>query len=75
MMNERARLLGDLDRLDAPCTFWWRDDDAGRPSPRLDRLLSSAERLAVPLALVWAALGLWLGRTQQRIVRKTPPAR
>jgi AAA family ATP:ADP antiporter len=24
---------------------------------------------AVPLALVWAALGIWLGRTQQRVAR------
>ena len=42
---------------------------------RLGMGLAGLASVAVPLALVWAALGLWLGRTQQRIVRKTPPAR
>jgi len=32
-------------------TLWWRDDDAGRASPRLDRLLALATALEVPLAL------------------------
>lgn len=31
--------------------FWWRDDDARRASPALDRLLSLAERCGIPLAL------------------------
>lgn len=30
--------------------FWWRDDDAGRPTPALDRLLRTASRNDVPLA-------------------------
>lgn len=31
--------------------FWWRDDDAGGPSPALERLLSLARESGVPLAL------------------------
>jgi hypothetical protein len=31
--------------------FWWRDDDATRKDPALDRLLDLAERARVPLAL------------------------
>ena len=32
-------------------TFWWRDDDACRPSAALDRLLALQSRYRVPLAL------------------------
>jgi hypothetical protein len=32
-------------------TFWWRDDDAVRHTPALDRLLAMARRFGVPLAL------------------------
>ncbi|MGI9417794.1 MAG: polysaccharide deacetylase family protein [Geminicoccaceae bacterium] len=38
--------------------FWWRDDDAGRPSPALARLLEMAERGSLPLAL--AVVPAWL---------------
>ena len=31
--------------------FWWRDDDACRPDPALTRLITLANRTAVPLAL------------------------
>ena len=31
--------------------FWWRDDDAGQPSPELGRLLELASDKKVPLAL------------------------
>jgi hypothetical protein len=31
--------------------FWWRDDDAARPDPALERLLALAHRSANPLAL------------------------
>lgn len=31
--------------------FWWRDDDACRPEPALERLYALAGRLGVPLAL------------------------
>ncbi len=33
-------------------TFWWRDDDAVRPTPALDRLLSLAGRTPLALAVV-----------------------
>lgn len=32
-------------------TFWWRDDDAGRSMPALDRLLSLSAQLNVPIGL------------------------
>lgn len=32
-------------------TFWWRDDDAVKPTPALDRLLSLSGRHDVPVAL------------------------
>ncbi|MEM7044426.1 MAG: polysaccharide deacetylase family protein [Pseudomonadota bacterium] len=38
--------------------FWWRDDDAGRGSPALIRLLETAERHHHPLAL--AVVPAWL---------------
>lgn len=38
--------------------LWWRDDDAGRDHPALERLLELAERQAVPLAL--AVVPVWL---------------
>ena len=38
--------------------FWWRDDDAGEVSPALDRLLETAERWDLPLAL--AVVPAWL---------------
>jgi hypothetical protein len=38
----------DLDRL---VEFWWRDDDACRPNPALDRLYSLAATTGVPLGL------------------------
>ena len=31
--------------------FWWRDDDAARPDPALERLLALAHTSAIPLAL------------------------
>ena len=31
--------------------LWWRDDDAGKPNPALDRLLALARSSGVPLAL------------------------
>ena len=46
---------------------------------RLGMGLAALASVAVPLALAWAALGLWLGRTQQRLaaapraVTSTPP--
>jgi hypothetical protein len=37
--------------------LWWRDDDAGRDHPALERLLELAERRDLPLAL--AVVPLW----------------
>jgi hypothetical protein len=34
-----------------PVEFWWRDDDAGRPTPELARLLELSAKTGVPLAL------------------------
>ena len=48
------RLLEEIGRArDAGRTveFWWRDDDAARPDPALDRLLAIAGGCKVPLAL------------------------
>lgn len=36
--------------------FWWRDDDATQPGPRLERLFALAEDLPLALAVVPAAL-------------------
>lgn len=47
-------LLDEIERSrDAgrPVEFWWRDDDAARPDPALERLLALAQASAVPLAL------------------------
>jgi hypothetical protein len=43
--------------------YWWRDDDAGRHHPDLDRLLELAETLGVPLGL--AVVPSWLSPTAQ----------
>ncbi len=43
--------------------LWWRDDDAGRHDPRLERLLELAERQALPLAL--AVVPVWLDADAQ----------
>jgi peptidoglycan/xylan/chitin deacetylase (PgdA/CDA1 family) len=43
--------------------FWWRDDDAGRESPALTRLLELADRQNAPLAL--AAVPAWLDAASQ----------
>lgn len=41
---------------------------------RLGMGLGALASVAVPLALAWAALGLWLGRSQQRIAANTHPS-
>lgn len=35
--------------------FWWRDDDAGKPAPALERLIGLAQAERVPLALAVVA--------------------
>jgi hypothetical protein len=47
-------LVAELDKWPAadPATFWWRDDDAVRPSDALDRLLEVADGRPFALATV-----------------------
>ena len=42
---------------------------------RLGMGLAALASVAVPLAVLWAALALWLGRTQQRMAATVEPAR
>lgn len=48
--------------------LWWRDDDAGAPSPALERLLDLAAQSAAPLALavIPARAGAALATTLER---------
>jgi hypothetical protein len=43
--------LGAWAEAGRPATLWWRDDDATRPGPALDRLLALTAAARVPLAL------------------------
>jgi peptidoglycan/xylan/chitin deacetylase (PgdA/CDA1 family) len=52
--------------------LWWRDDDAGRGDPRLERLLELAERRALPLAL--AVVPVWLDASAQARIAASPQA-
>jgi hypothetical protein len=46
--------------------LWWRDDDAGRDRPELERLIELAERRDLPLAL--AVVPLWLEAPVQALI-------
>src|SRR5204862_1733198 len=51
-------LVDELDLwadLGETATFWWRDDDAVRPSPHLDQLLAFTKRVPIALAVIPAA--------------------
>jgi peptidoglycan/xylan/chitin deacetylase (PgdA/CDA1 family) len=50
--------------------LWWRDDDAGRDDPRLERLLELAERRALPVAL--AVVPVWLDAGAQARIAASP---
>jgi hypothetical protein len=53
-MNDWPRLWCELDHWQAAgrlATLWWRDDDACRDSPALQRLLAIAAEHAVPLTV------------------------
>ena len=68
-MSEWAVLGGLLDEAatrQAPVRFWWRDDDAGRPAPALDRLLDLAAQHEAPLAL--AVVPAWLEPAAQAAI-------
>ncbi len=51
-------------------TIWWRDDDAGRPHPALERLLSLATDLSLPLGL--AVVPAWLTAEVADAVKASP---
>jgi hypothetical protein len=46
--------------------LWWRDDDAGREHPALERLLELAERQGLPVAL--AVVPFWLEPPVQALI-------
>lgn len=69
---ELAPLLDALERRSEPVRFWWRDDDAGRAHPRLDRLLGLARTLELPLAL--AVVPAWLEPAVAAAILATPEA-
>lgn len=74
-MSPRPELLPLVEALAArtqPAVLWWRDDDAGRPDPRLDRLLALARGLEVPLAL--AVVPAWLEEPVVVAIRATREA-
>lgn len=51
-------------------TFWWRDDDAGRPDPALKCLLSVARAAALPLGV--AVVPAWLTAEVTDWLRSAP---
>jgi hypothetical protein len=55
-------------------TLWWRDDDAAKPSCRLDRLLSIASNIPVSLAVIPAAAGPQLAEYLAHPSRSKRPA-
>ncbi|MDX6750260.1 hypothetical protein SH611_10630 [Geminicoccaceae bacterium 1502E] len=69
---ELAPLAAALDAAPAPVAFWWRDDDAGRPDPRLVRLLALAGELTLPLAV--AVVPAWLEDEVRQAILACPQA-
>ncbi len=67
-----ATLVEALDRRTAPALLWWRDDDAGRADPRLDRLLALARAQDAPVAL--AVVPAWLEAPATAAIRATAQA-
>jgi hypothetical protein len=70
-----AALRTELDAWHAAgqcATLWWRDDDAGKPSEALDRLLGLAETHEVPIAI--AAVPTWLTRDSVERIHGCPDA-
>lgn len=66
-------LVGELDVWvdeGRQASFWWRDDDAGRPGPAFERLLSLAADLALPLGL--AVVPTWLTPEVAEAIRAMP---
>ena len=74
-MRSRAELeplWRALDSRPTPATMWWRDDDAGRAHPNLDRLLALARATATPVAL--AVVPAWLEEPVAWAIRAVPEA-
>lgn len=66
-----AAELGVWQAAGRVATFWWRDDDAGRPHPGLERLLALAATTGVPLGL--AVVPAWLVPEVAGAIRNAPP--
>lgn len=66
-MSGWEQLADVLARRTTPLRLWWRDDDAGRPHPALDDMLSLAQRTGTPLAL--AIVPDWLEPSVTRAAR------
>jgi hypothetical protein len=47
-------------------SFWWRDDDAGEPTPQFERLVALSRKFALPLAL--AAVPAWCREDLKRAI-------
>jgi len=62
--------LGAWQREGRPASFWWRDDDAGRPDSALDRLLCMAANVGLPLGL--AVVPAWLTNGVAEAIRVAP---
>lgn len=71
-MPPEACLHAALDAAAVPVTLWWRDDDAGRDHPRLERLLALAARHAVPVTL--AVVPDWLAEPCRARIIASPQA-
>lgn len=68
-----AVLAAELDAWRARAsraTFWWRDDDAGRPVEALPRLLGLAGEVGLPLGL--AVVPAWLAPEVAAAIRSAP---
>ena len=65
-----GELTAALDAAQGHVSFWWRDDDAGRPDPRLEQLLLIATRLQAPLAL--AVVPAWMEPGVARAILAAP---
>jgi len=70
--RELEAALGAIAQDGKAIRLWWRDDDAGRDDPRLERLLELAERRAVSVAL--AVVPVWLEPGAQARIAASPQA-
>jgi hypothetical protein len=55
LMSDWPDLTHELDEWEAAdltATFWWRDDDAVKPTEQLDRLLTVAKTLPIALSVI-----------------------